>query len=165
MTFFVAQLRNLEFSLYRSRMSHQSFSTRSKSHTNIDDFEHQKYSILLSLYTSFLNSTISDSTADVWKHETNSYIYVLFRVLWFDRLMLIVSWMQTIFEISSSWFWNIISSFNRPKSRQTNQKFSKRRFSFYTYAEVFDDSFSKWLNRDVSQSTNRLKTWRHSQDQ
>jgi hypothetical protein len=116
MMIFLAKLRNIILSFYRRRMSHQQFSTHSRNRTDIDLLEHQKYSIVSSSHISSLNSTISDSIVDVWRHEVNFYIHVLFRVLWFDQSMLSVFWVQAISEISSLCFWNTISLFDRSRS-------------------------------------------------
>jgi hypothetical protein len=165
MMIFLAELRNLVLSLYWRQMSHQQFSTHLENRTDIDLFKHQKYSVVSSSRTSSLNSTISDSVADVWKHEVNSYIYVLFRVLWFDQSMLSVFWVQAISEISPLCFWDTISLFDRSRSKQTNQRFSVLRFIFYTYAKVFYNLLLKWLNRVAFQMKDQSKMWRHLQDQ
>ncbi len=119
MMIFLAEFDNLILSFYRRQMSHQQFSTHSRNRTDIDLLEHQKYSVVSSSHTSSFNSTISDSIVDVWKHEVDSYIYVLFRAFWFDRSMLNVSWVQAISKISSLCWWdNIICSIDRDQNKQ-----------------------------------------------
>jgi hypothetical protein len=95
-----------ESSFYQTQMTNSSCVTRSRNRTHIDRFAHQTNSVASSSHKSSFNSTIIDSSADVWALSASLYICESSRVFELDSSTRDVSSELIIFDESSSDFWD-----------------------------------------------------------